>query len=314
MTSTTLSVRLHSIERGAIDIRFFDLRMADGSDLPPFTAGAHVDVLVGNGTVRQYSISNPQHQRSRYVLGVKRERDGRGGSAWIHAHWQVGDVIRISPPRNNFPLREDATASLLLAGGIGITPLLAMAARLQATGKTWQLYYAVRSRSEAVPLSGLDPSRAHVHADADHQGVVLDIARLVSEACPGTHLYCCGPPPMLEAFERAARDRPREQIHIERFTADVSAAVEGGFFVELARAARRVFVPPGRTIVEALRDAGVDVETSCEQGICGACETRVLAGRPDHRDQLLSDDEKLSGHVMMICCSGSLDEVLVLDL
>jgi vanillate O-demethylase ferredoxin subunit len=190
-----------------------------------------------------------------------------------------------------------------------------MIARLRSLGRSWELHYAVRRRSEAAFLDelGAGGDCVHLHVD-EEQGGVLDLARLIGAAPAEAHLYCCGPTPMLEAFTAAASSWPAPRVHLEHFSAALSPAVESGFIVELARSKLRVSIPPGQTILEALRARGVAVQASCEQGICGSCETRVLAGEPDHRDMLLSCEEKAANEVMMICCSGSRSPVLVLDL
>jgi vanillate O-demethylase ferredoxin subunit len=205
---------------------------------------------------------------------------------------------------------------VLIAGGIGVTPIVAMAERLAALGRDWSMTYAVRRPDEAAFTERLTRhgARVRLHVDAAHGGRPLDVAALVAAAPADAQLYCCGPAPMLDAFESAAAARPRERVHVERFTAAAAPATAGGFLVELARSGRRVSVSPGQTIVEALRTLGVDVAVSCAQGICGTCETRVLAGVPDHRDSLLSDAERAANDVMMICCSGSRTATLTLDL
>jgi vanillate O-demethylase ferredoxin subunit len=284
--------------------------------VPRFTAGAHVDLHLPNGFVRQYSIANSEDERDRYVLGVKREAAGRGGSRMIHDELRVGTVLQVGAPRNNFQLIETAAHSVLIAGGIGVTPIVSMVARLRSLGRSWELHYAVRRQSEAAFLDELRAGGGAIHLHVDEeQGGVLDVARLVGAASKEAHLYCCGPTGMLDAFTAAASARPAPSVHLEYFTASVpSPAVEGGFIVELARSKLQVSIPPGKTILEALRAHGVVVPSSCEQGICGSCETRVLEGKPDHRDLLLSDEEKAANEFMMICCSGSRSAVLVLDL
>ena len=283
--------------------------------MPRFTAGAHVDLRLPNGFVRQYSIANSEEEDHRYLLGVKREAAGRGGSRLMHDELRVGTVLEVGRPRNNFPLVESAAHSVLIAGGIGVTPILSMVARLRSLGRSWELHYAVRRRSEAAFLDLLRAGGAPVllHVD-EEQGSVLDVALIVGAVREGTHLYCCGPTPMLDAFTSAAASWPAEQVHLEYFASAFAPAIDKGFIVELARSKRQIAVVPGQTILEALRANGIKVVSSCEQGICGSCETRVLAGEPDHRDLLLSDEEKAAGEVMMICCSGSRSAVLVLDL
>jgi len=311
----TIAMRLTGITYAADQVHLYEFRPVSGAPVPRFTAGAHVDLHLPNGLVRQYSIANSEEQRDRYVLGVKRETAGRGGSRFMHDELRVGAVLAVGGPRNNFPLVEAAAHSVLIAGGIGVTPIVSMVARLRSLGGSWELHYAVRRRSEAAFLdelrAGDGPVRLHVD---EEQGGVLDVARVVGSAVQDAHLYCCGPTPMLEAFTVASAARPTHQVHLEHFSAAIAPPVESGFVVELARSKLLVSIPPGQTILEALRAHGLKVQTSCEQGICGSCETRVLAGEPDHRDLLLSPEERATNEVMMICCSGSRSTVLVLDL
>jgi tetrachlorobenzoquinone reductase len=308
-------MRLTAITYAAEQVHIYEFRPVSGASVPPFTAGAHVDLHLPNGLVRQYSIANAQGERHRYVLGVKRDAAGRGGSRFLHDDLRVGTVVKVGGPRNNFPLVEAAAHSVLIAGGIGVTPIVSMVARLRSLARPWELHYAVRRRGEAAFLDELLAGDGHVRLHVDEeQGSMIDVAAIVRAAPEEAHLYCCGPTPMLEAFAAAAASRPAERVHLEYFSSAVAPAVESGFIVELARSKVRVEVPPGQTILEALRARGLEVQSSCEQGICGSCETRVLAGEPDHRDMLLSDEEKATNQVMMICCSGSRSAILVLDL
>lgn len=311
-----LGVRIEAIRYAAQGIHLFEFRDPAGAPLPPFTPGAHIDVHLPNGLVRQYSIASPSRDRSRYVVGVKCAPQSRGGSRFLFEQARVADLIEIGAPRNHFELRENAPLSVFVAGGIGITPIVCMVRRLVELGREWRLHYAVRYRAEAAFLEELrgHGARLHLHVDKEVDGRPMDIAALVAAVPADAELYCCGPSPMLDAFEAAARSRPAERCHVERFAAQEAPATQGGFVVELARSGRRLAIPPGRTIAEVLRDAGVPVQLSCEQGICGACETRVLAGVPDHRDAILSEGEKAAGNVMMVCCSGSRSPTLVLDL
>lgn len=311
----TLDMRLTAIIYGAESTNLFEFRTLDGSDVPAFTAGAHVDVNLPNGTIRQYSIASPQTDRSRYLLGIKLEAKGRGGSRFLHEQVRVGHVLKIGLPRNNFPLNETAASSVLIAGGIGITPMLCMVDRLQSLGANFRLHYAVRARSEALLAHVSDDDRVHLHVDSEQNGQLLDVAAIVAAAPAGAELYCCGPAPMLTAFEEACADRPKATVHLERFSAEDNVAATGGaYVVELAKSKRSITVQAGQTLLQALQQAGLTIKVSCEQGICGTCETRVLAGTPDHRDMILSDDEKASNQSMMVCCGGSLGPTLVLDL
>jgi tetrachlorobenzoquinone reductase len=312
-TDEPLRLRLHGITYAATDINLYEFRSPAGAQLPAFTAGAHVDLHLPNGMTRQYSLCNPQDERHRYVVAVKKDALGRGGSRCVHEQLRVGMLVPVGAPRNNFPLHEQAAHSVLIAGGIGITPIACMVSRLREQALSWELHYSVRGRLDAALLDELGTQHVHLHIDEERGGALLDIAGIVNQAPADAHLYCCGPAPMLDAFESAAAGRAPERVHVERFSA-AKVAGGGAFFVELAKSGRRVFVGPDESIADALRAQGVDVQTSCEQGICGTCETRVLAGRPEHRDELLSEGEKAANDVMMICCSRSKDDVLVLDL
>ena len=313
--SEPVDMRLVAIRYAAEQVHLYEFRPVSGAPVPRFTAGAHVDLHLPNGLVRQYSIANGEEERHRYLLGVKREAEGRGGSRFIHDELRVGAVLAVGGPRNNFPVVEAAAHSVFVAGGIGVTPIVSMIARLRALGRSWELHYAVRRRSEAAFFDELRPGggRVQLHVD-EEQGGVLDVARLVRAAADDAHLYCCGPAPMLDAFTAAAVSRPAQHVHLEHFSAVTPPAGGSGFIVELARSKLWVSIAPGQTILDGLRARGLEVQASCEQGICGSCETRVLAGEPDHRDMLLSPEEKAANEVMMICCSGSRSAVLVLDL
>jgi len=314
-----LSLQLRAIRYEAEGIASFELAAPGAQDLPAFAAGAHIDLHLAPGLVRSYSLCNDPQERHRYVIGVHRDPASRGGSAHVHEKLRVGDRLAVSAPRNNFPLEESAPHSVLVAGGIGITPLLAMVRRLAALRRPWELYYCARSHAHAAFLDALralkadcPEGRLHLHFD-DRAGGLLDIGQLVARAPAGSHFYCCGPLPMLAAFESACAGVPPAQVHVEYFSAREAPAVAGGFELELARSGRVLHVAPGQTVLDAMLEAGVDVPYSCTQGVCGACETRVLAGVPDHRDLVLSPQEQESHTVMMVCCSGAKSPRLVLD-
>ena len=312
----TLRVRVKALTWEAPQVISCELRPLDGSPLPVFTAGAHIDLRLGNGLARSYSLINSQDERHRYVIGVQKDRASRGGSKWVHENLRVGDVVSIEGPRNNFALNEGAGQSILIAGGIGITPILCMLRRLAAIGRDWRLLYCARRRADAAFVDDLAAFGSGVTFNFDEEpgGRMLDIAGVVREARPDAHLYCCGPLPMLAAFEAATAELPRDRVHVEYFGAKEAAALAGGLKVVLARSGREFVVPQGKTILETLLDAGLDVAHSCTQGVCGACETKVLDGVPDHRDLVLTEAEQVSGATMMICCSGAKTERLVLDL
>lgn len=317
-TERMQQVRVKRISYEAETIHSYELVASGGGDLLPFTAGSHIDLHLSNGMIRSYSLVNNQSERHRYVIAVNKDASGRGGSRLVHETLRVGDVITISHPRNNFALEENADHSVLIAGGIGITPLLSMIRRLETLGRSWELFYAARTRRAAAFLDELDGSdaQAKVHLNFDHEpsGCMFDLRAIVRKAPADAHLYCCGPVPMLEAFESATTDWPPDKVHVEYFKAKEEPAVAGGFEVRLARSGRTIKVEAGKTILTALLDAGIAANHSCTEGVCGTCETPVIEGVPDHRDLFLSKEEHSANKTMMICCSGSKSPTLVLDL
>lgn len=320
MAGDLQELRVRRISYEAENINSYELVLPEGGDLTPFTAGGHIDLHLRNGMIRSYSLVNDQNERHRYVIAVSKDASGRGGSGFVHDTIKAGDIVAVSAPRNNFALREDAECSLLIAGGIGITPLMSMIRRLQALARPWKLSYAARTRRAAAFLGELDAIRPnvhldlHLHFDDEHAGRTLDLADIVGNAPMHAHLYCCGPVPMLEAFEKATAGRPAGHVHVEYFQAKQAPAAEGGFEIRLARSNRTIAVEPGKTILDAVLDAGVMANYSCSEGVCGTCETPVIEGIPDHRDQFLSPEEKAANKTIMICCSGSKSGTLVLDL
>lgn len=312
--------RIQSVEQQAEGIATFELHPAPpNTSLPAFTAGSHIDLQLPNGLVRSYSLVNDPRETHRYVIAVNRDRESRGGSRYLHECMGVGAMLQISEPRNNFRLEEDSEHSVFIAGGIGITPLLCMVRRLEHLGRSWELHYASRSRSAAAFLETLeslnaDRARLHLAFDAGSNARMLDLQAIADAAAPDAHLYCCGPLQMLESFERACAARKPSTVHVEYFAAKGQPDLQGGYDVELARSGKVVTIPHGRTLLEALLDCGVRVSYSCREGVCGTCEVRVIAGIPDHRDLVLSPEEKAANDVMMICCSGSKTPRLVIDL
>lgn len=318
MAGERLDVRVKRISFEAESINSYELIAVAGGDLPAFTAGSHVDLHLTNGMIRSYSLVNDQNERHRYVIAVNKDAGSRGGSHRVHETVRVGDVLAISPPRNNFALIETAEHSVLIAGGIGITPLLSIARRLDALGRPWNLFYAARTRGAAAFLDELDalkaPANVHLDFDDARAGRVFDLASVLGKAPANAHLYCCGPVPMLDAFEKATAGRPAGHVHVEYFQAKDAPALDGGFEVELTRSKRKISIDKGMSILDALLDAGVMVNYACTEGVCGTCETGVIAGTPDHRDQFLSKEEQAANKTMMVCCSGSKSRTLVLDL
>lgn len=242
----------------------------------------------------------------------------------MHDQLRVGQVLSISAPRNSFPLTETATRSIFIAGGIGVTPLWSMVQRLAALGMPWTLYYSARARESAAFVAQIEllaaqaGGQVHLNFDDGRSDRRLDLAAVVDAQAPDAHLYCCGPTPMLQAFERACAQRDPALVHREYFAAPVAAktadATDAQFTVTLARSGKTIAVDAKTSVLDAILGAGVEVSYSCLSGICGACATRVLCGEPDHRDFVLSDAEKASGQAMIICCSRSKTAELTLDL
>lgn len=313
----TLQVQLRAIRYEAPSINTYEFQAPDGSPLPGFTAGAHIELHLPNGLIRSYSLCNAPTDTHRYVIGVNRDPASRGGSSWVHEMLRVGTVLTIGMPINNFPLSEGATHTVFVAGGIGITPIMSMIARLEALERSWELHYCTRTREATAFINPLREygSRVQWHHDGEPGGQRLEFTHVLLQHDDRTHFYCCGPAAMLNAFEAGAANcggGPR--FHVEYFAASDAPATSGGFSVQLARSGRLIRVNAGKTILDALIDAGIDVSYSCSQGVCGTCETRVLEGVPDHRDMVLTKGEQEANRSMMICCSGSRSECLVLDL
>jgi tetrachlorobenzoquinone reductase len=310
-----IDVRLTAIRYAARDTNLYELARLDGKPLASYEPGAHIDVHLPNGIVRQYSLIEAEPDPTRYTIGVKRDPASRGGSRYVHDELRVGKSLQISAPRNNFPLVENASHVVLFAGGIGITPIWCMVQRLAKLGRSWKLYYACRSRSDMAFLQALEAmSSTQFHFDDESEEKFLDVASIVAATPADAHLYCCGPTPMLKAFEAATANWPRDHVHIEYFTPKQEAAKTGGFVVELARSGQEFVIPEGKSILQVLLDAGVDVDYSCELGICGACEQRVISGTPQHRDAILTEEEQAANTKVMICCAGCKSKRLVLDL
>ncbi len=311
----TIEVLLTCVRMAARDTNLYTFQRPDKAPLPAAEPGAHIGVILPNGIERQYSLVSAGPQLKEYTVGVKRDLNSRGGSIFMHDQLRVGSRLPIVPPRNNFPLKEDAELVVLLAGGIGITPIYCMVNRLIERGRKWELFYSSRTRQDAAFLDELaQHSATHLHFDDEEGGRFLNVAGIIDSLPRDAHLYCCGPAPMLAAFEAATAHWPAEQIHVEYFTPKFAAAQEGGYIVELARSKRELVIPAGKSILQVVREAGIEVPHSCEEGVCGACETRVISGIPDHRDTILTESERKENATMMICCSGSKTPRLVLDI
>ncbi len=301
----------------AEDIAGFELTPLTGQ-LPTFQPGAHIDVHLPNGLVRQYSLTNGPGQTGSYVIGVKRESDSAGGSLSLHDDIRQGDVLAISEPRNNFPLRRDAEKTLLIAGGIGVTPLLSMARALHHSDLPFELhYFAQNDRHLAFPevLATLDGGmQSHLGLDAEATG--RQLRTLLSDYRLYMHVYVCGPAPMLEATRSIAKQLgwPDEAVHFEYFKNINPIDDSSSFDVALSRSVLTLHVPAGKSILQVLREHGVSVPSSCEQGACGTCMATVLEGEPDHQDVYLSDAEKARGDRIMTCVSRAKSARLVLDI
>jgi ferredoxin-NADP reductase len=298
------------------------LTLADpaGLPLPGWTPGAHVDLHLGNGMIRQYSLCGDPSESDRYRVAVLREPDGRGGSAWIHDHLTVGETLQVSVARNNFAL-ESSPRLLLIAGGIGITPLLPMIAAAEASGVDWRLLYGGRARSSMAFLDELARHGERVTVVTEAESGLLDLDAALGEPLADTLVYCCGPEGLLDAVTARTTAWPDAgaSLRLERFHPKAAADEESGpdeaIEIELARTGRTVTVPAGRSILDVLEDEGVDdCFSSCREGTCGTCETDVLGGEPDHRDSVLSPADRESGRTMLICVSRARTPRLVLDL
>ena len=320
MSDSPLTVRVASKKTEAADICSYELVDVEGRELPAYSAGSHIDVYLPNGITRQYSLCNNPAERARYRIAVLREPATRGGSAAMHDTVQQGGLLQISSPRNLFPLNENARRHILLAGGIGVTPLLCMAQRLGAIESEFDLHYCTRSADRAAFRSELAQAayakRVHFHTDDGLTEQRLDMAAVCTPQ-EGTHLYVCGPAGFMDAVLDTARERgwPEDRLHYEFFAGPATASDgDSPFVVKIASTGQLVDVPADLSVVQALAGAGIDVPVACEQGICGTCLTRVLAGQPDHRDLFLSSEEQVNGGQFTPCCSRSRTPMLVLDL
>ena len=308
-------VRVESKQEVADGVVTLNLREVGDHPLPPWAPGAHVDLIVGEGPTRQYSLCGDVSDHHVWRLGILRDPEGRGSSLYVHDRLQVGDTIRVRGPRNNFPLIE-SPRYLFIAGGIGITPILPMIAAAGAAGAEWELVYGGRRRSSMAFLDELAGYGDRVSIRPQDETGLLDLGTLLGTPLDDTLVYCCGPEPLLAAVEERCASWPRRSLHVERFTAKpVTEAVPAeAFEVVLAQSEITVSVPPDRSVLEVVEEAGVGVLSSCAEGTCGTCETPVLDGEPDHRDSVLDEDERRANDCMMICVSRSCSPRLVLDL
>lgn len=317
-----IDVKVLRKQQEAEGIYSFELIHANGQPLPKFTAGAHIDVEIGPGLSRQYSLCNSPRENHRYLIAVLREPSSRGGSSAMHDLIQEGQLLSISAPRNHFPLADDAHRTLLFGGGIGITPLLAMAMELFERGAEFELHYCTRTRQRTAFCDRLAEAAFsdHVRIYYDDEPVLghLDVNGVLGVPREQVHIYVCGPGGFMAHVLDTARELgwPENLVHREYFVAapQNAAVAESGFEIELARSGTVLNVPEGMRTIDILWAAGIEVPVSCEQGVCGTCLTRVVSGIPDHRDSFLTDDERRANDQFTPCCSRSLTPRLVLDL
>ncbi|AOK19250.1 Vanillate O-demethylase oxidoreductase [Burkholderia ubonensis] len=314
-----LNVLIANRDDTAEGIISLELVSPDGGNLPPFEAGSHVDVHIAPGLIRQYSLCNDPSESRRYRLGILRDEASRGGSVEIHRTFVPGQVIRISEPRCNFHLATATDRAVLLAGGIGITPLLSMAYRLHALDVPFTMHYCTRSSRRTAFAAEIASSafapQVDFHYDEGAPAQRFSLDTCLPDVRKGTHLYACGPEGFIRFVTDGAISRgwEPEQIHSEHFKAEIST--NGSTFTVVAAVSGvSVTVPTGVTVAQALMNAGVSVPLSCEQGVCGTCLTHVIEGVPDHRDQYQTDDEKRTNTQMTPCCSRSLSEKIVLEI
>ncbi|MFD0687786.1 PDR/VanB family oxidoreductase [Actinomadura fibrosa] len=297
----------------AADVVALTLARPDGGRLPDWTPGAHIDLVLPNGLTRQYSLCGDRWDAHTYRIGVLREPDGRGGSAFVHDELREGDLVGIGGPRNNFRLAP-ADRYLFIAGGIGITPLLPMIVQADLLGIEWRLLYGGRTRASMAFLDELEPHGDKVTIAPQDEHGLLDLAAWLPAPSSGTKVYCCGPAGLLDAVERHCADWPPGRLRTERFVASRDNGTTDAFEVELRRSGRTLTVHRNQSLLQALGEAGVAVLSSCRQGLCGTCETTVIEGVPDHRDALLDDAERAAGDCMLVCVSRAHSRRLVLDL
>ena len=321
MTHAKIPVRVERVVHPATEVSVFELVRPDGSALPAWEPGAHVDLHLPSGLVRQYSLCGDPANRRSYRLGILRDTAGRGGSLEACDKLAPGTSLSIGEPRNHFPLK-DAEDYVFVAGGIGITPILTMVRAAQRANKPWQLVYGGRTRASMAFLDEIAqyaPERVRI-VPQDKCGLI-DLGAIVDAAGPGTAIYSCGPAVMLTALEQVCDQAgKRSQLHVERFSAPPSTPQDGAappahaFKVELAKSGFTLDVAADRSLKSVLQEAGISVPFSCEEGYCGSCETAVLSGEPEHHDCVLSPEEKAEGKFMMVCVGRCRSERLVLDL
>jgi ferredoxin-NADP reductase len=305
--------RVMGVDTVADDVALLTLAADDDGRLPAWTPGAHIDLILGDGLVRQYSLCGTPADPDRYQVAVLRTPDSRGGSAGVH-RLANQDRLRIRGPRNHFPLRA-SPRYVFIAGGIGITPLIPMIEEAEAVGSDWILHYGGRTSTSMAFRDELSKYGDRVHLVPQDQAGLLDLPRVLATPAPGTLVYSCGPEPLLQAVEDECRHWPANTLHLERFTAKdrVDDGEDDGFEVVLQRSGRTLHVAPRVSVFDTMRAAGVSVLGSCLEGVCGTCEQAVLEGEVDHRDSVLDEEEQSANDCMMVCVSRARGARLVLD-
>ncbi len=324
-----IQVRVRSVTYLGEDVNAYEVVPLETSELPGFTAGSHIDLYFRDGRVRQYSLCGDPRETRRYIFAVQREENGRGGSKAIHDIVHAGRILVISPPRNNFPLRENARHHVLIAGGIGVTPIVSMIRHLLVTRASFEVHYGARTWEklafhEDLTTLGLG-DRLHVYVDGGDPGKGMDLGKIEAGAPADAHFYCCGPVGLMSGVKAVMSHRPSSCVHFEHFVATGPApkvpnelmrgecnTIGVGFKVKLAKLGKSFDVPDDKTIVDVLRENGIEVATSCESGLCGTCRTRYLEGGPEHNDYVLDDEARR--HEVLICCARSKTPTLVLDM
>ncbi|WP_210638832.1 PDR/VanB family oxidoreductase [Pseudomonas sp. Tri1] len=315
-----IEVQVVARNNEALDICSYELIRVDGQPLPAFTAGAHIDVHLPDGLIRQYSLCNHPEERHRYLIAVLKDSASRGGSRSLHELIEPGARLLISEPRNLFALAPEARRSLLFAGGIGITPILCMAEHLAQSGATFELHYCARSRERAAFIERLRQSpyadRVFLHFDEEPE-TLLDAGRVLAAPNDDLHLYVCGPGGFMQHVLDTAKAQGWQESHLHReyfAAAPTDTSADGRFSVKLASSGQVFEVPADLSVVQVLESHGIEIPISCEQGVCGTCLTRVLEGVPEHRDMFLTEAEQACNDQFTPCCSRSKTPLLVLDL
>lgn len=313
-----MEVTIHQIHRHNPDILSFELISENQIPLPAFQAGAHIDVHLGDGLIRQYSLANCSSEQHRYVIGVLKDPSSRGGSRYIHEQLKVGQRLIISEPRNLFALNPHLGHAILCAGGIGITPILAMAKELKRQNKSFQLFYFVKTRTSLAFLEELTElgNSVYIHID-DEPNTQCDLNHELRHHLAHQHLYVCGPNGFMDFVIQTAQKNAwlDSHIHKEHFNAPtIDTSNDGSFNIQILKTGQIIHVAPDQTAVKALEAAGICVPVSCEQGICGTCLVNVMSGEIDHRDLYLTEEEQAENKLFTPCCSRAKSKTLIIDL